>query len=149
MTIILLIFVSTKTTRDMEKKTYHATESYYSDMLSKVRYEILGQITAALDWLGGKVCLAYYHNEEDLEGNTFFEVDDDGYGRELFIDTVERTDSGEIEIRLSDSEDCYCPVWDLSDLAATDSLYLLSELEDVIEHVQDTKEEVVKEYDYE
>ena len=132
----------------MEKKIYHATESYYGDMLSKVRHEILGQITAALDWLGGKVCLAYYHNEEDIERNAFFEVDDDGHGVELFIDTIERTDSGEIEILLSDSEDCYRFVWDLSDITATDSLYLLSELEDVIEHVQTTKEEVVKEYNY-
>lgn len=130
----------------MEKKTYHETASHYGDMLANIRYEILGQITAALEWLGGKVSLRYYHNEEDLDRYTFFEVDDDGYGRELFVNTVEQTDSGEIEIRLSDSEDCYCPLWDLSDLTATDSLYLLSELEAVVEHIQRTKEEVKTEY---
>lgn len=132
----------------MEKKNYNATVSYYADMLANIRYEILGQITAALEWLGGKVCLGYYHNEQDFDRYTFFEVDDDGHGVELFIDTIEQTDSGEIEIHLSDSEDCYAPVWDLSDLTATDTIYVLTELENVIERVQTTNEKVVKEYSY-
>ena len=132
----------------MEKKNYHATFSYYADMLANIRYEILGQITAALEWLGGKGCLGYYHNEQDFGKYTFFEVDDDGHGVELYIDTIEQTDSGEIEIHLSDSEDCYAPVWDLSDLTATDAFNTLAELENVIERVQTTKEKVVKEYSY-
>ena len=130
----------------MEKKIYHETASHYGDMLANIRYEILGQITAALEWLGGKVSLRYYHDEEDFDRYTFFEVDNDGYGRELYVDTVEQTESGEIESRLSDTEDCYCPVWDLSDLTATDALNLLVELEAVVEHIQRTKEEVKTEY---
>ena len=130
----------------MEKKIYHKTASYYGDMLANIRYEILGQITAALEWLGGKVSIRYYHDEEDFDRYTFFEVDDDGYGRELFIDTVKQTESGEIEIRLSNTEDCYCPVWDLSDLTATDAMNLLDELEAVVEYIQETEKEVVTEY---
>ena len=130
----------------MEKKVYHESASHYREMLANVRYEILGQITAALEWLGGKVCLDYYHSEEGLDRYTFFEVDNDGYGRELNIDTVEQTESGEIEIRLSDTEDCYCPVWDLSDLNATDAMYLLTELEAVAKYIKETGEEVKTEY---
>lgn len=115
-------------------------------MLANVRHEILGQITAALEWLGGKVSLQYYHYEKDFDRYTFFEVDNDGYGRELNIDTVEQTKSGEIEIRLSDTEDCYCPVWDLSDLNATDAMYLLTELEAVAKYIEETGEEVKTEY---
>ena len=61
----------------MEKKVYHESASHYREMLANVRYEILGQITAALEWLGGKVSLQYYHNEEGLDRYTFFEVDND------------------------------------------------------------------------
>ena len=130
----------------MEKKVYHETASYYKDMLANVRHEILGQVTNVLDWLGGKVRLDYYHSEEGLDRYTFFEVDNDGYGRELNIDTVEQTESGEIEIRLSDTEDCYCPVWNLSDLSATDAMYLLTELEAVAKYIEETGEEVKTEY---
>lgn len=130
----------------MEKRVYHETASYYSEMLANVRYEILGQITAALEWLGGKVSLQYYHYEKDFDRYTFFEVDNDGYGQELNIDTVEQTESGEIEIRLSDFEECYCPVWNLSDLNATDAMYLLTELEAVAKYIEETGEEVKTEY---
>ena len=132
----------------MEKRTYHETGSHYADMLANIRHEILGQITAALEWLGGKVCLGYYHNEQDFDRYTFFEVNDDGYGEELYIDTIEDDGNGNIEIHLSNSEDCYCPLWSLSDLTATDAINVLTELENVIEHVQATKEEVVKEFSY-
>lgn len=132
----------------MEKRTYHETGSHYTDKLNIIRDEIIGSIKSALEWLGGKVCLGYYHNEQDFDRYTFFEVDDDGYGQELYIDTIEDDGNGNIEIRLSNSEDCYCPLWSLSDLTASDAIYVLKELENVIEHVQATKEDVVKEYSY-
>ena len=56
----------------MEKKVYYETASYYRDMLANVRHGILSQITAVLEWLGGKVCLDYYHSEEGLDRYTFF-----------------------------------------------------------------------------
>ena len=49
----------------MEKRVYHETASYYREMLANVRYEILAQITAALEWLGGKVSLQYYHSAKN------------------------------------------------------------------------------------
>ncbi len=132
----------------MEKRTYHEVESHYTDKLNNIREEIIGSIKSALEWLGGKVCLGYYHNEQDFDRYTFFECDDDGYGQELYIDTIEDDGNGNIEIHLSNSEDCYCPLWTLSDLTASDAIYVLKELENVIEHVQATNEDVVKEYDY-
>ena len=132
----------------MEKRTYHEVESHYTDKLNNIREEIIDSIKSALEWLGGKVCLGYYHNERDFDRYTFFEVDEDGYGQELYIDTIEDDGNGNIEIHLSNSEDCYCPLWTLNDLTASDAIYVLKELENVIEHVQATNEDVVKEYDY-
>ena len=132
----------------MEKRTYHEVESHYTDKLNNIREEIIDSIKSALEWLGGKVCLGYYHNEQDFDRYTFFEVDEDGYGQELYIDTIEDDGNGNIEIHLSNSEDCYCPLWTLNDLTASDAIYVLKELENVIEHVQATNEDVVKEYDY-
>ena len=130
----------------MKKTIYHETASHYSDMLSNIRNEILKQISAALEWLGGKVCLGYYHDEAEVERYTFYETDDDGYGQELFVDSIKATENGEIEIRLSDSEDCYCPTWDSSDLTATDAVNLLTELEGVMKYIQEKNTEVVTEY---
>ena len=132
-----------------EIKNYHATESYYADMLAKVRDEILGQVTNIIEILGGRVCVRYYHDDEpDIERNTFFECDNDGYGRELFIDTiVTHPETGEIGVMLHDSEDTYNPWWDLSDFSATDALYLLSELEDILAYVREYDEEIVTDWE--
>lgn len=130
----------------MSKQTYHETASHYSEMLSNIDHEILGQIVTAIQWLGGKVCLGYYHNEKDFDQYTFYECDDDGYGRELYVDSVSATVSGELIIHLSDTEDCYCPIWDETNLTTTDAINLLRELESVIKHVQSTNEKVVTEY---
>ena len=131
----------------MEKGTYHEVESHYTDKLNIIREEIIASVKSALEWLGGKVCLGYYHNERNFDRYTFFECDDDGYGVELYIDTIEDNGNGNIEIHLSNSEDCYCPVWGLSDLNMSETLYLLRELESVISYVQETGEKVVTEYD--
>ena len=126
-------------------KNYHETASYYGDMLSKVRDEIINAIRGAVDFLGGRVCFRHYHEWEDMDRYTFFEVDGDGYGRELFLDTLVTDASGEIGCYLHDSEDCYNPYWELSDFNASDALCLLQELEDIIEIVGNGK--VVTDYD--
>ena len=125
----------------MEK--YHETASYYADMLGKVRDEILGSVRNALERLGGRVCVRYYHNEEDFDRYTFFECDGDGYGRELFIDTIITNEDGDVEVMLHDSEDCYEPWWDLSDFNASNALYLLYELEAIIEFAENNKKHKV------
>lgn len=129
----------------MEK--YNKTESYYSDMLNNVRKQIIEQVKSVINRLGGRICVRHYHDFEDMERNTFFEVDDDGHGVELFLDTIITKPSGEIEIMLHDSEDCYEPWWDLSDFTATDSLYLLSELEDIITLVEEEGCPIIEDYD--
>lgn len=127
------------------KEKFHATASYYGDMLTNIRYEILGAISSVLDWLGGKVNVRHYHDECDIDRNAFFDIDNDGHGVELFVDSIEVTESGEIEINLSDTEDAYNYVWDLSDLNESSAYYLLHELEDIAEYVQENGEEVVAE----
>lgn len=128
------------------KEKFHETKSYYSDMLKSVRNEILGRIQSVLEWLGGKVYVRYYHDEEpDLYRNAFFEMDDDGHGVELFIESIEITETGEVEVTLQDSEDCYSYVWDLSDFNASNAYYLLDELENIAEYVQENNVEVVRE----
>ena len=129
----------------MEK--YHAVESYYADMLGKVRDEIFNAIRGALNYLGGRVCPRHYHEWADIDRNTFFECDGDGYGRELFLDTIITKEDGDIEVMLRDSEDCYEPWWELSDFNASNALYLLRELEAIIDYVDRTGEKVVTDYD--
>lgn len=131
-------------------KNYHETESYFSDMLAKVRDEILGQCAHIItDLFDGRICVRYYHDgEPNIEKNTFFECDCDGYGRELFIDTiVTHPETGKISVMLHDSEDTYNPWWDLSDFYATDALYLLSELEDIVNYISEYDEEIVKDWE--
>lgn len=127
------------------KEKFHETASYYADMLANVRNEILGRIQSVVEMLGGKINVRYYHDEADLDRNTFFEVNDDGYGVELYIDLIRTSDSGELEIHLTDTEDSYSCWWDLSDFNASNSLYLLYEVEAIAEYVEESGEEVVTE----
>ena len=128
---------------------FHAVASYYGDMLSNIRYEILGAITALVERLGGEINVRYYHNEEpETERYTYFMVDNDGHGVELFIDEVKADGNGNVSLYLSDSEDACYEVWELSDLTATDAYHALCELEEIAEWSQDSKEDIVTEYDY-
>ena len=125
--------------------------SHYYDMLNNVGKQIADQIENIVSKLGGRVCLRHYHENEDVERYTFFEVDGDGYGRELFLDTLYTNPDGSIEMTMHDTEDCYNPYWQLASLNANERLYLLYELEDILEVVEENGGEVVKDYnpDYE
>lgn len=145
--IFFLTFVSANDKNNKEMEKYHATESYYGDKLDNIRQEIIGQVKSVIERLGGRICARHYHDFEDMERNTYFEVDYDGYGRELFLDTIFTDEQGEIEVTLHDGEDGYNPYWSLSDFTATDSLYLLSELEDIVELVEEEGCPIVTDYD--
>lgn len=122
--------------------------SYYGDKLSNIRYEILGEITALIKKLGGRICARYYHDgEPDLTRNAYFEVDDDGYGRELFLDTIYTEENGELGFIMHNNDDTYCPYWELSDFNASNAYYLLTELEEIAEYVEVNHEEVVKDWE--
>ena len=99
--------------------------------------------------IGPKVCVRMYQDYDLTDMHyTYFEVDGDGYGRELFVDTVNVSPSGDIDILLHDTEDCYEPIWDLADMTVTDANYLLEELEDIADfHKENPDKEVLTEYD--
>lgn len=122
--------------------------TYYQQMLDNVKEQIFDSIRSLMENLGGRVCFRMYHEYGLIDLRyTFFEVDGDGYGRELFLDTA--TASGdEINILLHDTEDCYEPVWELEDLNPTDALYMLEELEQIAEfHEENPDKKVLTEYD--
>ena len=119
----------------------------YFALLGKVRDQIFASIIEIVDKLGGRVCLRHYHENEDMERYTFFEVDADGYGRELFLDTLFTNKNGEIEMTMHDTEDCYNPYWELASLNACEANFLLCELESVLEIVEKKGGKVVKDYD--
>lgn len=120
----------------------------FGNMLAKVRDEIIERCAFIItNILGGRVCVRYYHSEEDLGRNTFFEVDGDGYGRELFLDTIFTDGKGRIEILLHDSEDSYTPYWDLSDFNASNALYLLEELENIVDFLKENDEDIVTDWE--
>ena len=126
------------------------TSKEFRTKLNAVRKQILNRIKEVMDEIGTKVCVRMYHEYDITETQyTYFEVDGDGYGRELFIDTVliDARD-GKIGIMLHDSEDCYEPWWDLEDLTTTDALYLLEELEEIADfHKENPDKEILTEYD--
>ena len=126
------------------------TSKEFRTKLNAVRKQILTRIKEVMGEIGKKVCVRMYHEYDITETQyTYFEVDGDGYGRELFIDTVlVDARDGKIGIMLHDSEDCYEPWWDLEDLTTTDALYLLEELEEIADfHKENPDKEVLTDYD--
>ncbi len=122
--------------------------TYYWQMLENVKGQIFDSIRFLMEKLGGKVCFRMYHEYDLIDTRyTFFEVDGDGYGRELFLDTA--TASGdEINILLHDTDDCYEPVWALEDLNPVDALYMLEELEQIANfHEENPNKKILAEYD--
>ncbi len=112
--------------------------------LDAVRAEVLQAVEDLLKELGGKVCMAYYHIETSLPRYTFFEVDSDGHGFELFIDSIEQKNDY-VTINFSDGEDYHESTSVLSCLNLTEAMYVLEELENVKHYVVKNKEQVVTE----
>ena len=128
------------------------TSSDFYKSLNVVRVQIFDSIRSLMEKLGGKVCFRMYHDYNIIDLRyTFFEVDGDGYGRELFLDTAEQTSQtsiGGTTIMLHDTEDCYEPIWDLADMTITDALYMLEELEEIVDfHTEHPDKPVLTEYD--
>ena len=128
------------------------TSSDFYKSLNVVRVQIFDSIRSLMEKLGGKVCFRMYHDYGIIDLRyTFFEVDGDGYGRELFLDTAEQTSQvsiGGTTIMLHDTEDCYEPIWDLADMTITDALYMLEELEEIVDyHTEHPDKPVLTEYD--
>lgn len=126
------------------------TSTEFRKTLNIVRDQIFDSIRSLMEKLGGKVCFRMYHDNDIIDLRyTFFEVDGDGYGRELFLDTaLIDARNGEIGIMLHDTEDCYEPWWDLADMTTTDALYMLEELEQIAEfHAEHPDKPVLTEYD--
>lgn len=124
------------------------SSSDFRTKLRAVRKQICNRIKEIVTELGGTVCLRMYHDNYLTETYyTYFEVDDDGHGVELFTDTVSLTQYGDIDISLHDSEDFYEPVWCLKEMSTTDVLYLLEELEEVVEYHKENGGDVFTEYD--
>lgn len=125
------------------------TADVFRKKLNNVREQIFTAIRRLMKQLGGKVCFRMYHEFDLIDIRyTFFEVDGDGYGRELFLDTAVETPAGDIDIMLHDTEDCYEPMWDLEDLNPTDALYMLEELEQIAKsHAEHPDKPVLTEYD--
>ena len=117
--------------------------------LGFIKDQIFDCIREIMDEIGPKVCVRMYHDYDITDTRyTYFEVDGDGYGRELFVDTVNVSPNGDIDILLHDTEDCYEPMWDLGDLNTTDALYLLEELEEIANfHKENPDKELLTEYD--
>ena len=126
------------------------TSKEFRVKLNAIRDQILSRIIEVMGEIGTKVCVRMYHEYDITETQyTYFEVDGDGYGRELFIDTVlVDARDGSIGIMLHDTEDIYEPWWSLEDLTVTDANYLLEELEEIADfHKENPNKEVLTDYD--
>ena len=125
------------------------TSAQFATKLNAVRKQIFTRIKEVMSEIGTKVCVRMYHDYDITDTRyTYFEVDGDGYGRELFIDTVVVKPNGDIDILLTDTEDCYEPMWCLEDITVTDANYLLEELEEIADfHKENPDKELLTEYD--
>ena len=120
----------------------------FSEQLLGIGKEIRLAITDLVQKLGGKVCVRHYQDfNPDHYRNAFFDIDDNGHGFELFVDSVEYNPMSGVVVYLRDTEDCYAMEWSLEDFNASNSNYLLEELEEIANYVEETGREVVTEYD--
>ena len=121
--------------------------TYYRKSLGLVRDDIFNSIRSLMEKLGGKVCFRMYHDYKLISNlYTFFMVDRDGYGVALHLDTASTRD--DIEIVLTDNEDCYEETWELAELNVVDALYMLEELENIADfHELWPDKPVLTEYD--
>ena len=121
--------------------------SYYRKSLGLVRDDIFNSIRSLMEKLGGKVCFRMYHGYNLISNlYTFFMVDRDGYGVALHLDTA--STRNDIEIVLTDNEDCYEETWELAELNVVDALYMLEELENIADfHEMWPDKPVLTEYD--
>lgn len=131
----------------MEKKS-----AYYNELLNGidgVYPKVVKSITEIMETLKGKVCVRMYHDYDITETRyTYFEVDGDGYGRALFLDTVTMSKDGNVNILLNDAEDCYEPVWNLDEMNTVEAIYVLEELEEIAQfHEDNPDKEILTEYD--
>jgi hypothetical protein len=129
----------------MKLKEFEPTFLTYEDMLEKIREQIFASVRTLVAAMGGTICTRFYHDNYDTVRYTYFEVDDDGHGVELFVDKI-YTEGDEIYCTLVDTEDSYEYVWELSDFNATNANYLLGELESIAECLVATEDDVVTEY---
>lgn len=126
----------------MEKKSTKHWEN-----LKSIREKVLEDIKALFNELGGKVYVAYYHYEKNMPRYTFFDVDRDGHGFEMYIEAIEK-ENDRIVINFLDSEDTYSNYKYLTDVTVVEAMYILEELENIKEYVEKNCEEVVTEFDY-
>ena len=131
----------------LKKLTNNAPIEWAADDFCKalglIRDQIHDKIRALIERLGGSVYFRYYHDQPaDINRNTFFDINDDGYGVELFLEQATVMSDGEINVHLVDSEDCSDYLWNLSDFNATNSYYFLQELEAIAEWVSENGNEV-------
>ena len=61
--------------------------------------------------------------------------------------TIFTDGEGRIEILLHDSEDSYNPYWELSDFNASNALYLLEELENIVDFLDENDEDIVTDWE--
>ena len=123
------------------------TSKEFRAEMNAIRDKIFSRIIEVMGEIGDKVCVRMYH-DYNLISNlyTFFMVNRDGYGVVLHLDMVSTGD--DIEIVLTDYDDCYEETWELGDLSTTDALYLLEELEEIADfHKNNPDKEVLTEYD--
>ena len=120
----------------------------FREQLLGIEKEIHLAITDLVQKLGGKVCVRHYQDfNPDHYRNVFFDIDDNGHGFELLVESVKYNPMFGVTVYLRDTEDCYYMEWDLAtDFNASNSYYLLDELEEIAKYVEETGSDVVTEY---
>lgn len=127
------------------KKPNITPSSAFTDMLIQIKKEMDNAIIAWMAFLGGAICMEYYHTDCDCDRYTFYETDDNGYGHELYIDRI-FTQHGKIWFTMSDSEDSYEVEKTLEEFTTSETKSILADIEGAANYILETGEKVITEY---
>lgn len=88
--------------KEMARNPYREPETRdeFIDTFGMLKRRLAGKIATLLDCLGGEVLVKWYHENTDMDTNTFFDIDDDGNAYTKHIVKVRFDDKGEPVVML-------------------------------------------------
>lgn len=118
--------------KEMARNPYREPETHeeFTDTFGMLKGRLAGKIATLLDCLGGEVLVKWYHENTDMDTNTFFDIDDYGNAYAERIEKIRFNDKGEPVVMLEGDgngghyNDCHT----LGYFTAEELLYVIDEL---------------------
>lgn len=109
----------------------------FEERLNEIKNEVIAKIKELLKERKITSLNVYtYWSDGDCTRYIYYDVDDDGYGMAMYIDTL-RFDGNNLELCMNDLNDCGADTWSETELDAVNANYLLAMLEEICEYADD------------